>query len=111
MRRMFSVSFSFSNDELVRVLRFEPLEIGDDVHTVDAAVSPEIQQHHLAAQARHRERLVGVQPALAAREFRRARAPVRLHIHLVVTLSHERRARARRVRPPARRRQHDASDQ
>ncbi len=40
------------DDQLVRILFLELLQIGNDVDAVDAAVSPEIQQHHLASQRR-----------------------------------------------------------
>src|SRR5205085_7414212 len=62
------------DDELPGVLLFEPAQVVDDVHAVDAAVSPEVEEHDLAAQAGNRERLVGVQPAAAALKLRRAHA-------------------------------------
>ncbi len=40
--------------QLVWVLALEPLQIGDDVHAVDAAVSPEVEQHDFALQRRER---------------------------------------------------------
>ena len=38
------------NDQIVRIFRFESFQIGDDVDTVDATVSPKIKQHDFAAQ-------------------------------------------------------------
>ena len=64
------------DDELSRVFFFERTEVWDDVHAVDAAVSPEVQEHDLAAQARNRERPIRVQPPAPAFEFRRAHAHV-----------------------------------
>ena len=61
--------------ELVPVLLFEALQVRDDVHAVDAAVSPEVEQHDLAAQRRERERRVRVQPPAPAFEFGRTHAP------------------------------------
>jgi hypothetical protein len=63
------------DDELARVLLLEPLEVGDDVQAVDAAVGPEVEQHDLAAQLRERERAVGVEPPASAREFRARTRP------------------------------------
>jgi hypothetical protein len=66
------------DDELVGVFLFQPLEVGDDVDAVDAAVSPEVQEHDLAAQGGERERTLRVQPAAVARQLRRAHAPLQL---------------------------------
>jgi hypothetical protein len=49
----------------VGVLALQSLQVGQDVHAVDAAVSPEIEQHDLAAQFAQAERAVGVEPLQA----------------------------------------------
>jgi hypothetical protein len=76
---VFSVFFVFelggmdaNHHQLVRVLRFELLEIGNDVDAVDAAISPEIQQNDLALECRDRQRFVRIQPATATLDLRRA---------------------------------------
>ena len=52
------------DDELVRILLFQLLEVGQDVHAVDAAVRPEIEQHDPPAQfARARAVSVLSQPS------------------------------------------------
>ncbi len=58
--------------ELVGVFRFEPLEIRQHVHAVDAPVGPEIEQHHLAAQRLQRQRRVHVPAVHRAGQLRRA---------------------------------------
>src|SRR6266850_2069306 len=40
------------DDQLVRILFLELLQIGNDVNAVDAAVGPEVEQHNLASQRR-----------------------------------------------------------
>jgi hypothetical protein len=50
------------DDQFVGVLRFQFFQVGDNVHTVDAAIRPEVEQHDFAAQVTERERLVGIQP-------------------------------------------------
>jgi hypothetical protein len=91
------------DDELARVLLFEPLEVGDDVHAVDAAVSPEVEQHDLAAQARNRERPVGVEPAAPALKLGRAHAPL-------LAIAWHRFTAFLVLRPRARGRQHQQPD-
>ena len=59
-----------NDDESVAELLFELLEVGDDVLTVDAAKSPEIEDDHLAAQARDREWLADVEPGVTAGKLR-----------------------------------------
>jgi hypothetical protein len=56
--------------ELFRVLGFELLQVGDHVDAVDAAVSPEVEQHHLAPQVAQAERAVRVEPFDIRREIR-----------------------------------------
>ena len=68
--------------EFLGKLRFEPLEIGDDVNAVDAAVRPEVEDDDLAAQLLEGQRPVGVEPIESGRElgsgcrFRRTTWPV-----------------------------------
>jgi hypothetical protein len=57
--------------QLAGVLRFEPLEIGNDVHAVDATVSPEIEQDHFAVQLIERQRRGRVEPFETGRKIRR----------------------------------------
>ena len=45
------------HNQLVRVLFFEVLEFRQNVHAVDTAVRPEIEQHHFSPQIFHTERL------------------------------------------------------
>ena len=67
---MFSVSFSFSNlaewtpmtTSSLRVLLLELLQVGQDVHAVDAAVGPEVEQDELALQIRLGKRSASVEP-------------------------------------------------
>ena len=44
------------HDELVGKALLERLQIAQHVHAVDAAVGPEVEDHDLAAQLRHRDR-------------------------------------------------------
>src|SRR5690554_3220360 len=60
--------------QFVLVLGHQRLQVGDDVDAVDAAVGPEIQQHHLAAQLLQRQGAVRVDPVQAGWELRRGRA-------------------------------------
>jgi len=55
--------------QLVGVLLFEAHQVGNDVNAVDAAVRPEIEQHHLAPQLGKRERPVDVDPVETVGEF------------------------------------------
>src|SRR5690606_31613369 len=48
------------HNQLFGIFRFQPLEVGDDVNTVDAAIRPEVQHHDLAAQIFHADRRAGV---------------------------------------------------
>ena len=53
------------DDQLCGVFPFELLQLRDDVHAVDAAVSPEVEQHDLAAQLANRDGPFAVQPLQA----------------------------------------------
>ena len=64
------------DNEIVAELRFETLEIGDDVDAVDASVGPEIEQDDLALESLEVERLFNVQPVETGGEFRRRRCPL-----------------------------------
>ena len=64
------------DDELVAVFLFEPAQIRQDVHAVDAPVRPEIKQDDLAAKVLQRERTGHVEPLDAAREVGRPNARV-----------------------------------
>jgi hypothetical protein len=90
------------HDEVVRVFRFEPLEIGDDVDTVDATVSPEIQQHYFASERGERKRLIGVEPSAPMFEFGRTHAPAIRYGHLRTLLP-----RPSRAAPAPRREPHE----
>ncbi|MCG3159745.1 MAG: hypothetical protein JMDDDDMK_00762 [Acidobacteria bacterium] len=57
--------------KLIRIFRFELLQVGDDVHAVDAAVSPEIEQHDFSAQIAQADRLFSVEPFGSRREIGR----------------------------------------
>jgi len=59
------------------VLVLQALQVGEDVHAVDAAGGPEIQDHDLAAQAGERKGPLDIQPLQLCREFRRVRARCR----------------------------------
>jgi hypothetical protein len=52
----------------VGVFAFQPLQVGQDVHAVDATVSPEVEQHDLAAQFAQAEWAFRVEPLQAFRE-------------------------------------------
>ena len=53
------------DDQFVRVFLFELLQLRNDVHAVDAAISPEVEQYDFAAQLADRDRPLGVQPLQA----------------------------------------------
>src|SRR5262249_23858028 len=55
--------------ELVGLLRLKLLQIGDDVHAVDAAIRPEIEQHDFAAQVTQADRFFRIEPFHARREI------------------------------------------
>ncbi len=65
---MFWLAFSAENlahvhsddDQLFRELLFELLQLRQDMHAVDAAIGPEIENHELATQVTQAERLGGV---------------------------------------------------
>jgi hypothetical protein len=96
------------NDVFLRVLLFEPLEVGDDVDAVDAAVSSEVEQHDFAAQLRERERPVGVEPPARRRTRALAtlavssRPPPPLRRALPALIPRPGRARRRRRTQPTR---------
>ncbi|MEZ5950224.1 MAG: hypothetical protein R3C12_13635 [Planctomycetaceae bacterium] len=52
------------DDKFLLVFTFKVCQVGQNVHAIDAAVGPEIEQHHLAAQVLPGEWLVNVQPAI-----------------------------------------------
>ena len=54
-----------NHDQLVPVLFFEVFQVGKDMHAVDAAVSPEVQQHHLSLQFGEVDGPRGVHPFAA----------------------------------------------
>ena len=74
---MFSVSFSVSNlaewtpitTSSFGIGLLQLLQLGQDVHAVDAAVGPEVEQHELAAEVGEGERLGGIDPFDAAGDF------------------------------------------
>jgi hypothetical protein len=53
------------------ILGLELLQIRDDVHAVDAAVGPEIEQNDLATQFAQTEPPVGIEPFEATGKVRR----------------------------------------
>ena len=57
------------DDELVRILLFQPDQVGNDVYAVNSAERPEIEDDDFAAQVGELERLVGADPADAAVEI------------------------------------------
>ena len=61
-----------NDDQLVGVLGFQFFQVRDDVHAVDTAVRPKIQQHDLPFEPSQGERLIGVEPGDAPFEFRGA---------------------------------------
>ncbi len=56
------------HDQFLRILVFQELEVGQDVHAVDAAKRPEIDQHDLAAEILQLDGSRNVEPAVAAIE-------------------------------------------
>ena len=46
--------------QLIGVLRLELFQIGNDMHAVDAAIGPEIEQDDFAFQRGERQRFVGI---------------------------------------------------
>src|SRR5215813_5450222 len=59
-----------NDDQLIRVFPFQPLQIRNDVHTVDAAIGPKIEEYNFTFQRGQRQRLVRIQPTASAGEFR-----------------------------------------
>src|SRR5699024_4108170 len=60
------------DDQFIRVFALQCFEIGQNVHAVDAAIRPEIEQHDLALQAAQRERFLRIEPIETGRKLRRA---------------------------------------
>ena len=54
------------DDDVARVFVLEELQIGQDVHAVDAAIRPEIEEHDLAAEILQLDRSGNIEPAVAA---------------------------------------------
>ena len=63
-----------NHHQLVGILLFQPLQVGDDVHAIDTTVSPEIEQHNLAPQVSQGQGLLNVKPIQPGRELRRGHA-------------------------------------
>ena len=59
------------DDELVGELGLETFQVRDDVDAIDAAVSPEVEQHHFAFEVGEGDRFGGIQPIEPGREFGR----------------------------------------
>ena len=62
------------DDDLVGVLLFEVGKVGQDMHAVDAAVGPEVEQDDLAAHILQGNRPADVEPFRTALEARRRKA-------------------------------------
>ena len=58
-----------ADDHQVGVLLLQPLEIGDDVHAVDAAVGPEVQEDDASLEVGHRKGPVHIEPLGVTWEF------------------------------------------
>ena len=56
------------HDQVAGILVLEVLQIGEDVHTVDAAIAPEVEQYDLAMQVAELDRAGDIEPAGAAVE-------------------------------------------
>ena len=61
------------NHQLVRKFLLQLLQLRDDMHAVDAAVGPEVQDDGLAFELRQLDRLLSIQPVRPFRELRRVR--------------------------------------
>jgi hypothetical protein len=72
------------HDQLLGVLLLQFLQVGNDVHAVDAAEGPEVQKNQLAAQIVQRQRPVRVQPPQMRRKTGSARVPFELSLHHLV---------------------------
>ena len=46
--------------QFLGILLFQGGQVGNDMHAIDAAIGPEVEQDHLAAQVGETQRLVGV---------------------------------------------------
>ena len=57
------------HDQFIREFCFQLLQFGENVHAVDAAEGPKVEEHELALQILLRERL-GVEPIDSPRHFR-----------------------------------------
>jgi hypothetical protein len=58
------------DDKLVGVFFLQPGQVGQNMHAVDAAVSPEIEQDDFAAEVAQTDRPRSVEPIHTAFEFR-----------------------------------------
>ena len=56
---------------LIGILLFQLLQVRNDVHAVDAAVRPEIEQYDFASQVLEPDRRVGIDPIQSGRKLRR----------------------------------------
>ena len=58
------------HDKLVGIRPLQLLQLRQDVHAVDAAIRPKIEQHELPPELLERERPGGIDPAFRGRQFR-----------------------------------------
>ena len=60
-----------NDDQRVRILILQPLQVRNDMDAVDTAEGPEVEQDDLAAQVtRERKRALGIEPVHSNREIR-----------------------------------------
>src|SRR6202034_2416703 len=52
-----------NDDEVVWKLALQLFQVGNDVHTVDAAECPEVEQHKFSVQLLQRNRMACIEPA------------------------------------------------
>src|SRR5580704_15878729 len=63
------------DDQFIWVLPFEPLQIRNNVHAIDAAVCPEVEKYDLATQLLEADGLTEVQPVQSGGKFQRVHFP------------------------------------
>ena len=61
--------YADDDDRIVLVFLLQEFQVRHDVHAVDAAVGPEIEDNHLPFEILDGDRFFGIEPAVGAREF------------------------------------------
>jgi len=75
------------DDELVGILSFQLLQVGQYVHAVDAAVGPEIEKDNFPANIGEPDGMIGIKPAQGAVELGRCSVCLNCLSHIICQAS------------------------